>query len=294
MTGTILVTGATGRQGGATARALLGSGVPVRALVRDPAKAAGLEELGAELVQGDLLEPGSLAPALRGVRGVFSVQMPPIRDGQFRFDDELTQATNLIGAARAAGVAQFVQTTVSGADRTITRPEWAAQQIYYDTKTAIENAGREAGFEYWNLLRPGTFMDNLLPSQAYLMPRGLEGGLVTVIRPQTRLSLVAVHDIGSAAAAFFREPERFRGVELELASDYLSMAQIAATVSRVLGVPLGAPDLTEQEALDAGMPPYAAIPHAMLNEVGQPARPEFARELGLQLTSFEEWARSVF
>ena len=58
---------------------------------------------------------------------------------------------------------------------------------------------------------------------AFLFPRGIEGGLVSVLKPGTRLSLVAVDDIGRAAAAAFAAPERFDGVELELASDYLSM-----------------------------------------------------------------------
>lgn len=64
----VLVTGATGRQGGATARALLANGVPVRALVRDPstARARAVEALGAELVTGDLNDRDSVVRAARG------------------------------------------------------------------------------------------------------------------------------------------------------------------------------------------------------------------------------------
>lgn len=72
---TVLVTGATGRQGGATARALLAAEVPVRALVRDPQSksAQEIEALGAELVRADLSDRTSLGPAVEGVRAVFSV-----------------------------------------------------------------------------------------------------------------------------------------------------------------------------------------------------------------------------
>src|SRR5690606_10095939 len=137
-------------------------------------------------------------------------------------------------------------------------------------------------------LKPGTFMENFLPANGYLFPRGLDGGLVTVLRPQTRLSLVAVTDIGGAAAAAFARPRRFHRVELELASDYLSMTQIAAILSRALGRRLPAPDLTEAQALAAGMPPMG-IGLARLNVDGQPGRPRFARALGIPLTGFEQW-----
>ncbi|GAB2960353.1 hypothetical protein GCM10023080_020490 [Streptomyces pseudoechinosporeus] len=125
---------------------------------------------------------------------------------------------------------------------------------------------------------------------AFLFPRGIEGGLVSVLNPETRVSLVAVDDIGRAAAAALAAPERFDGVELELASDYLSMTEIAEVLSRALGTHLSAPDMTEKEALAAGMPAYAA-PYEWLNVAGQPARPQYARDLGIPLTSFEEWAR---
>jgi uncharacterized protein YbjT (DUF2867 family) len=72
----VLVTGATGKQGGAAARHLLESGIGVRALARRPeqAAAAELERLGAEVVQGDLDDSASVERALEGVYGVFSVQ----------------------------------------------------------------------------------------------------------------------------------------------------------------------------------------------------------------------------
>lgn len=125
---------------------------------------------------------------------------------------------------------------------------------------------------------------------AFLFPRGIEGGLVSVLNPETRLSLVAVDDIGRAAAAAITAPERFDGVELELASDYLSMTEIAEVLSRVLDTRLSAPDMTEEEALSAGMPAMGAG-HEWLNVAGQPGRPHYASDLGIPLTSFEQWAQ---
>jgi len=295
----VLVSGATGKQGGATVRALLAAGVPVRALVRDPhgEPARAVASAGAALVAGDLEDPASLVPAVRGAGAVFSVQMPPLRAGRFDFEAEFTQADNLVRAALAAGVPHFVQSTVTGAGQQESWPgwaegRWADQEPYFRAKTGIQDRVREAGFARWTLLKPGTFMENFLLSTAYLLPRGLAGGLVTVLKPATRLALVAVDDIGRTAATAILSPERFADVELELAGDNLSMAEIAAVLSRVTGAALDAPDLTLDEALAAGMPPYAAGPHERLNVVGQPARPEFAQALGLRLLTFEDWARA--
>ncbi|MBQ0847428.1 NmrA family NAD(P)-binding protein [Streptomyces sp. BH-SS-21] len=291
----VLVTGATGRQGGATARALLTAGIPVRALVRDPAtdRAKAVEALGAELVTGDLHDRDSVTRAAQGVRAVFSVQMPGITEDGFDFDGEVRQGVNLIEGARAAGVPQFVHTSVSGAGQHTEDPgwaegRWASTAATLEAKREIQDRLREAGFPRWTLLKPGFFMENFLPSMRFLFPRGVEGGIVSVLKPTTHLSLAAVDDIGTAAAAAVAAPERFDRVELELASDYLSMARIAEILSRALGTRLAAPDMTEVEALAAGMPAMGAS-HERLNVVGQPGRPQFARDLGIALTPFERW-----
>ncbi|CAL9669876.1 NmrA family NAD(P)-binding protein [Streptomyces sp. enrichment culture] len=288
----VLVTGATGRQGGATARALLKSGVPVRALVRDPStdRAAAVAALGAELVTGDLDDRDSLVRAAEGARAVFSVQMPDFaRRG---FEGEAEQATRLVQAARTAGVPQFVHTSVSGAGQHTrwVKDVWDWMEPYYTAKAGIQDRVREAGFTHWTLLKPGYFMENLLPSEAIVFPRGPEGGLVTLLKPATRLSLVAVDDIGAAAAAAVAAPGRFDRVELELASDVLTMREIAEILGEHLGTALTAPDMTKEEAVAAGMPDMG-FGQAALNEHPQPALPEFARELGVPLTDFRTWAR---
>ncbi|MGC7096052.1 NmrA family NAD(P)-binding protein [Amycolatopsis lurida] len=293
----VLVTGATGRQGGATARALLAAGVPVRALVRDPGRARAIEALGAELVTGNLHDRESVTRAAKGARAVFSVQQAPFTENGFDFDAEVVQGVNLVEGAKAAGVPQFVHTSVSGAGQHVEAPGWAegrwsAMEPTLGAKSAIQDRVREAGFARWTLLKPAFFMENFLPSMKFLFPRGIEGGLVSVVKPATHLSLIAVEDIGGAAVAAIADPDRFHQVELELAGDYLPMKEIAEVLSRVLGTPLSAPDMTEEEAFAAGMPGMGAS-HEWLNVVGQPARPRFAKDLGLALTGFEDWARGA-
>lgn len=287
----VLVVGATGQQGGATARALLAAGIAVRALVRDPAtdRAKAVEALGAELVTGDLDDLESLTRAAEGARAVFSVQMPDVNGRAF--EGEFAQAVNLIDGARAAGVPQFVHTSVSGAGQHTAwvKGRWASLEPYYTAKSGIQDRVREAGFTHWTLLKPGFFMENTRPSAEVLFPRGVEGGLVTLLKPGTTLSLVAVDDIGSAAAAAVADPERFHRVELELASELLTLTEIAEVLSRHLGAELIAPDLTPEEAVAAGMPDMG-FAQAHANEFPQPARPEFARALGIPVTPFDRWA----
>ncbi|MFD4637041.1 NmrA family NAD(P)-binding protein [Lentzea sp. NPDC058436] len=285
----VLVTGATGKQGGAAVRALTAAGVPVRALVRDP-ESDRAKALGVELVSGDLRDRESLVRATKGATAVFSVQMAEFTGDGFDFPGELAQATNLVEAAVQQGVPQFIQTTVDGAGPHVVDELYPMRADSLNTKAAIQDRVREAGFERWTLLKPGFFMDNLLPEFAYLFPRGVEGGIVSMVKPGTRLSLVAVQDIGAAVAAAVADPDRWHRVELELTSDHLSMAEIAEVLSGVLGVELAAPDMTLEQARAAGMPEMGAG-HDRMNESGMVGRPEFAREMGLPLTSFADWAR---
>ncbi|MCX5402296.1 NmrA family NAD(P)-binding protein [Streptomyces sp. NBC_00102] len=292
----VLVTGATGRQGGATTRALLAQGTPVRALVRDPntPRARAVEELGADLLVGDLTEPATLEAAVDGVRAVFSVQMPAYTEQGFDFAGEVSQADNLMTTARTAGVQQFVQSTTSGVGQHVEAPGWAegrwtVMEAPLGTKATIQDRLRELDFPHWTLLKPSFFMENFEPSMRFYFPRGVEGGLVTVVKPGTHLALVAAEDVGRAAAAAISAPAAFHRMELELASDYLTMTEIAEILSRATGVPLTAPDMTEEQARAAGMGDMGAT-HAFMEAVGHPARPQFARALGIDVTSFEEWA----
>src|SRR6185436_11538096 len=123
----ILVTGATGQQGGAVARSLLRQGQKVRALTRNPAKAAALVRAGAEVVQGDLTDPASLQPALQGVDGVFAMSTP----FEAGMEEEVGQGVFLADAAKAVGVRHYVYTSVASADRNTGIP-------HFDSKWQVE------------------------------------------------------------------------------------------------------------------------------------------------------------
>ena len=289
----VLVTGATGGQGGEVVRALLAGGHAVRALVRKPGSEAArsIQAQGAHVVQADLSDRGSLDAAVRGVRAVFSVQMPPMTVDWVDFASERAQAVNLIEASRAAGVRHFVQSSTSGVGSHTQIPgwtegRWTAMADYYDTKQAILDAVRRAHFERWTIIKPAFFMENFTA----LVPRGPEGGLVTILKPDTEVAMVARADIGTAAAAAFADPARFHEVELELAGDRLTMKEVAGTLAELWRRPVVAPSMSIAEAITAGMPAWGAG-HELMNAASQPARPEFASALGIPLTTFASWAK---
>ncbi|CCH30205.1 NmrA family protein [Saccharothrix espanaensis DSM 44229] len=292
----VLVTGATGKQGGAVVRALLASHLRVHALVRDTdtERAAALRELGAVLVRGDLDDAPSLEAALDNAHAVFSVQTPDISDLQG--DSEVRHGHNLIKAARQAQIGHVVHTSVSGVGTIdgehFDERRWGSfTRHYYRSKAAIENFVRTAGFPQWTILRPATFMENFARPSPYFADM-TSNRLVAAVDPDVEHPLVAVDDIGTAAAAAFAEPERFHGVELELAGDVLSFRDAAQVLSRELGTPIElAPSPAPARADGLLTALFQAQQHMSAHPA--PARPRFAAHLGVPTTTFTDWTRNT-
>ena len=123
----ILVTGATGQQGGATARELLQHHYTVRAMTRNPAseRAAALSKLGAQVVQGDLDDTASLEQAIQGAWGVYAVQ----NTWEAGVEGEEVQGKRVAEAAKRLGVQHFVYSSVGSAHRNTGIP-------HFDNKVA--------------------------------------------------------------------------------------------------------------------------------------------------------------
>ena len=152
---TVLVTAATGRQGGATARALLAEGrTAVRALVRDPdaPRARALAAAGAELVVGDLDDRTALRAACAGARAVFSMQRPIVTATGIDFSKEVEQGRNLVEAALAEGVATFVHTATSGVGDHRSVEGWAkllSARVYWGEQARHLRARTRRGLQSW-------------------------------------------------------------------------------------------------------------------------------------------------
>jgi uncharacterized protein YbjT (DUF2867 family) len=219
----VLITGATGRQGGSVARHMLAQGWKLRALSRNPSGSAAnaLRALGVEVVRGDLEDPTSLEAAVRGVGGVYSVQ-DFWAVGAKR---EVQQGKNLADAAKKAGVAHFVYSSVGGAERNSGIDHW-------ESKWEIEKHIRKLGLPA-TLLRPAAFMENYYIDQVEVGI--LKGKLMDPIRGDKPYQTIATDDIGAYAALAFARPKEFIGMELEIAGSELTNPQAAEVFSRVLG-----------------------------------------------------------
>lgn len=216
----ILISGATGQQGGATARALAGKGFKIRALTRNPDgdAAKALAATGAEVVKGDLDDEASLKAALAGAWGAYAVQ----NTWTAGVEGEEAQGHRFAKVARAAGVQHFVYASVASADRKTGIP-------HFDNKSRVEDTVRSLGFPSYAIIRPVFFMENL-PS-----PWFLNGDkLVSALDPKTVLQMIAVSDIGQYGALAFTD-ERFKNLELDIAGDAATMPQTAEILSGALG-----------------------------------------------------------
>lgn len=218
----ILVSGATGQQGGAVARHLLSKGFRVRALTRngDQDAARALTDQGAEVVEGSFDDRASLDRALDGVYGAYSVQ------GFFEesVESEVRWGKAFADAASDAGVEHFVYNSVGGAERETGVP-------HFDSKWAIEEHIRALGLPA-TILRPVMFMNNWT---TFTRDSILGGQLPQPLSPDTSLQVIAVDDIGAFAALAFSDPDTWIGRALEIAGDELTMTQAAETFGRVLG-----------------------------------------------------------
>ncbi|HSW20290.1 MAG TPA: NmrA family NAD(P)-binding protein [Ramlibacter sp.] len=289
---TVLVKGATGAQGGATARRLLAAGRRVRFLTRDPHSAAAraLAAAGAQAAQGNLGDAASIAAALQGVEAVFSVQMPDLSGNDY----ERRHGFALVQAARAAGVIRFVHTSVAQAGRHAGFPGWDAGRWlnnYWTDKWDVEEAVRQAGFSQWTVLQPAFMMDNLArPKSRHMFPHLAQGELLTALRHETRLHFIAADDVGAFAAAALTEPSPLHGQTIPLASQALTMSEVAATLARTLRAGVRAVHVSPQEALTAGLFSGWVNSQEWMNEVGYAVDIDKARSYGIALTPLDAWA----
>jgi NADH dehydrogenase len=140
---TVLVTGGTGFIGPYVVHALRARDTPVRALVRDPARATRLAAWGVELSTGDVTDPASLRVACEGVEAVVHL-VAIIRGRPADFERVMSQGTrNVVAAAHAAGVRRFVLASALGLDE---RSKDAVP--YFAAKWEMEQAVKGSGLEH--------------------------------------------------------------------------------------------------------------------------------------------------
>ena len=216
---TVVVTGSTGKQGGAVARGLLERGHKVRAITRDlnSSQAKSLAKAGAALVAASLEDTAAIRKALEGATSLFAVTVP--FGGT---DAETRQGIAAADAAKAAG-AHLVFTSVGSANRQTGVP-------HFDSKYEVEKHIAKTGVRA-TILAPVAFMENL----NFIREQLAKGIYASALAPTRALAQVAVADIGAVAVRVLEGADRFRGKRFDLAGDELTGNEAMAILSRVIG-----------------------------------------------------------
>jgi uncharacterized protein YbjT (DUF2867 family) len=226
---TILVFGATGAQGGSVARNLLARGeFNVRAFTRkaDSPAAQALRAEGAEIAQGDLDDPASIAAALEGCYGAFGVT-----NFWEHFAKEREQGRNLVDAVAASDVQHFVFSTLPPIEKAT---NGALRSPHFDLKAEHEEYARSLGI-------PSTFVHVPFYFENFLYffpPRPAGDGSFQFGFPQgdTPLAAMSVQDVGRIVAPIFERPDVYIGKVLALAGDERPAASYAEAMSRQSGL----------------------------------------------------------
>jgi uncharacterized protein YbjT (DUF2867 family) len=276
----VLVTGATGSQGGAVARALLKKGHHVRALTRKPdsAGALAIKQLGAELAVGGFDDRDALTRAMTGVDAVF-IMGTPFEAGM---DTETRQGIAAVDAAKAAGVKHVVYTSVSDANEKTGIP-------HFDSKARVEEYLAKADVPY-TIIAPVFFTENFTSPW---FGQGLKHGVVAMALPGKRpVQQITVEEIGAFGALVIERRDAFLGKRINLGSTELTGEQVAEILARVTGKPFRFQELplAQLRANNAD----AAIMFGWLDKKGFGADIAALRrnypEVGWR--SFEDWARA--
>ncbi|KAF2838283.1 NmrA family protein-like protein [Patellaria atrata CBS 101060] len=245
MSKVILVTGATGKQGGAVIKSLLSSPTKynILAVTRDPSSSSA-QKLAAKSpsvkpIKGDLNDVPSLFAAAKEVSsepiwGVYSVQISQGKGASH--EGEIRQGISLVDESIKNSVKHFVYSSV---DRGGESKSWENETPipHFQTKHKIEHHLRDnAGAMSWTILRPAAFMDNLTPefqSKVFL-------AALTNKMGDKKLQWVATEDIGAFAAKSFDNPEEWNHKAISLAGDELNAAEVSRAIQNTTGTPFKA------------------------------------------------------
>ncbi|HUQ98090.1 MAG TPA: NmrA/HSCARG family protein [Gemmatimonadaceae bacterium] len=274
----VLVTGATGKQGGAVARRLRENNHHVRALTRTPDSpaAAELARLGVEMAQGDLTDRASLDRALQGMDSVF-LMATPFEAGT---GAETVQGVTMADAAKAAGTF-LVYSSVGDADRNTGIP-------HFDSKYAVEKHIRAIGADA-TIIAPVYFMDNVV----YIRDQLRNNVYPSALSPDRGVYQIAVSDVAAVAVTVLENKARYAGKRYDIGVEEVSPSQTVRILSEVTGRPFVHFQLPT-EMVRQTMGEDGVKMNEYFEQVGYHVdRAELEREFpNVRWTSFETWARN--
>lgn len=233
-----VITGATGNTGSIAVRALLSAGHPVRAVVRDAAKAKPLAELGAQIFVADLTDQAALAKAFEGAQGVSLMSPPDLSATNFIADRKALTEKQIQTLARAKVPHVVLLSSVGAQHADGTGPI----RTTYNAEQQLRAAGLQATF-----VRASFFVENW---GAVVHPVKQDGVLPSFIRADQAIPMVSAPDIGQALAQALQDgPQGTKIIELAGPVD-ASPNDVAATFAKLLNKPVKV----------AGAPTSAVVP----------------------------------
>jgi uncharacterized protein YbjT (DUF2867 family) len=273
----VLVTGATGNQGGAVADHLLAADTDfdVRGLTRDADsdRAQALANRGATMVEGNLDDPETLRPHVEDADAVFAVT----NFWTSGYDAQVQQGKNIADVSAEAGVDHFVFSGVGSHELDTGIP-------HFDTAMEIEDHAQDLDLPM-TILQPVFFFQNL---EAFAEDI-LEGTLAFPLEEGVSLQMIDTDDLGRAAAVAFEHPEEFVGDRYELAGDELTLAETADLLSEVTGVDVDAVHVPTEDAVEDFGEEFTVMCE-WFNEVGYKADVETLEEtFGFEFTDLETY-----
>ncbi len=279
----ILVVGATGNLGGAVTRMLLAQGQPIRILARSQSNYQPLADAGAQVVLGDLKQRGSLDAACQGADIVITTANSAARGGVDTAQTvDLEGNRNLIDAAKAAGIRQFIFVSVLAADPNSPIPLLQA-------KGKTEDYLRASGIPY-TIIAPNGYMEVVLGGVVG-MP-AMMGQPVTIVGGGRRKhSFISVGDVAAFILAAIGNPAAINQKLLLGGPEPVSFRDAVAVYERVLGHRIPISSVAPGEPVP-GLPEMIAQLLAGLDTYDSPIdMTETARTFGIPLTPLEVVAR---
>jgi len=289
----ILVIGATGDQGYTVALELLNHGFPVRAMITPKSinhlKANTLKLMGSELFVADLDNEQQMQDALKNMWGVFSV-LPPSAN---RNKEDISRMKRLIRLSKKAGIKSIVHSSVNQVGNHLSFANWEAGKwspAYWLEKNEVDQHLKNAGFEYWTILKPVFLMENFKrPKSIFMFPQLNGGLLLSSFKPLAPIQLTSSEDIGKFANAAFSNPARFTGLSIDLMSEELNIVEIGKQLSGATSLPIVTTSLTAVEAIEQGISEGVVSSQQWNNDVGYNADLATVKAFQIPLLNFREW-----
>ena len=281
----ILVTGATGAQGGSVADFLLKSGnYSVRALTRDAGseKALNLKDKGAEIAEGNMEDVTSLIDAMKDCYGVFGVT-----SFWEHFQKEFEHGKNLVDAVSKSNIEHFVFSTLPNVKK-ISNGKYEAPHL--DLKAELEEYSKSKDLKA-TYVHAAFYFENFY---TFFPPQKQEDGSFTFGFPQeNNLRGISIEDLGGIVLNIFDHPSEYIGKTIFAAGDSITPAEYAATMSEVLGkkvifnyIPqdifagFGFPGADDLAAMFAFQQEFLPPPHTDADD---------SRKMYPELKTFKQW-----